>query len=294
MQPQRKLSERLAKKEFVVSIQIDPPGPGCVQAFQDSIRKLIHAGVELVDINSSRRLSHDSIQLSIILAQQGLEVIPHVTTRDSSINGLLNQMLAAYELGVVRNFLVITGDPYEVAQALVPSQGVFQTDAIGALRAFHTHLRGNHHSLSELTLAAAVNQNEKDMVSEGMRLHAKEEAGADFFMSQPVFNEQQIEELFRFYERHTQKPLIVGLWPLVSAKTTEAIMGGRIVGVSIPDEEYREITLRGHNDEALRHYSFMKTHRLIEFLRSSKKAHGAYIVAPLRNPSLLLDFITAV
>ena len=94
------LLERIKEREFLVSVQLDPPRISNIDDFKRSLIRLKKAGVKLVDINSSRKLSHDSIQLSVFLAQMGFEVIPHVTTRDSSINGLMNQILSAYSWGV--------------------------------------------------------------------------------------------------------------------------------------------------------------------------------------------------
>ena len=147
-------------EDFVVSVQIDPPASRELEEFKSVIAALLAIGVRIVDINSSRRISHDSIQLAVALAQIGLTTIPHVTTRDSSVNGLLNQIFSAYEWGGVRDFLFITGDSYEASQAIIPSRGVFQTDSIGAIDACNKHLRKNPKLQLALSLYAAVNQNE--------------------------------------------------------------------------------------------------------------------------------------
>lgn len=287
------LLDRMAGGEFLISIQIDPPGTNKTAEFKNVVDQLIASGVELVDINSSRRISHDSIQLATALARCGLDVIPHVTTRDSSINGLINQVFAAYAWGPVRNFLMIAGDPYEASQAMAPSHGVFQTDAVGALRAFDTHLRKNDKLLLDITLAAATNQNESDLTREGKRIQEKQSAGADFFMSQPVFSKNQALHLFDFYQTHSRKPLLVGIWPLINPKTARAIREGRIVGVVLPDEIYQEA--HGREDETeFERWGIEKAYALIEWIRKSKKAQGVYIVAPLRNPLLLNDLFQKI
>lgn len=287
--------ERIQRGEFLVSVQIDPPGAASSEKFMGMIDDLIKAGVRLVDINSSRRISHDSIQLASALYQRGLEVIPHVTTRDSSLNGLVNQILAAYGLNKVRNFLVITGDPYEGSQAIVPFEGVFQTDAMGALKAFDTHLRKNSERRHrDLIFAAAVNQNEPDLKKEGGRLKEKEEAGADFFMSQPVFSQEQVLALLDFFCKYSRKPLIIGVWPLIHWKTLEVIYAGKIVGVSLPHEIYKDAAAFQENEIALREWTLDRTEDLIEYVRGLGLAQGVYIVAPARNPLLILGLIKKV
>lgn len=283
--------ERIQRGEFLVSVQIDPPGAANSEKFMGMIDDLIKAGVRLVDINSSRRISHDSIQLASWLSQKGLEVIPHVTTRDSSLNGLVNQILAAYDLSNVRNFLVITGDPYEGSQAIVPFEGVFQTDAAGALRAFDTHLRKNSALRRNLIFAAAVNQNEPDLKKEGERLKEKEEAGADFFMSQPVFSQEQILGLLDFFRTYSEKPLLIGIWPVMHWKTIEVISSGKVVGVILPSRICEEAAVFRENENELQKWALARAERLIEFLRGLGRAQGVYIVAPLRNPLFLRELI---
>lgn len=288
------IAKRMKSGDFLVSVQIDPPNSADVAECKEIIGMLMKAGVSLVDVNSSRRISHDSIQLAASLAQLGLETIPHVTTRDSSINGLLNQILAAYSWHNLRNFLVITGDPYEASQAIVPSRGVFQTDSIGALRAFREHLRENPKLELELTLGAAVNQNEKDLALEGERIRQKEEAGADFFMSQPVFSQEQVRQLLEFYDAHCSKPLMVGIWPLMNGKTVENIYQGRIVGVAMPEGVYKRAVLRAGDSEKFREWGMNRALQLIEYVRRSGRAEGVYIVAPSRNPLLLAPLIEKI
>lgn len=277
---------RIQKGEFIISVQIDPPGPSVTAAaFETTIRKLMETGMEVVDVNSSRRVSHDSIELASVLARKGLETIPHVTTRDSSINGLVNQILAAHRWEGLKNFLVITGDPYEIEQAIVASTGVFQVDSIGAISKFHEHLRLKHDL--PLTFGAAVNQNNQDLELERLRLRKKKEAGADFFMSQPVFDEWQARKLFEFYRQSFESPppILMGIWPLINAKTIDVIYGGKITGVLMPEDLYLESLDFQNSETALWTWGMKQVFQLIGFIRESGKANGVYIVAPSRDPS---------
>jgi len=297
------LLERMQKGEFLISVQVDPPSTSDISEFQKNIEALKRIGVWLIDVNSSRRQpSCDSIQLSGALSLLGYTVIPHVTTRDSSINGLLNQVLAAYSWSTVRNFLVITGDPYEARHAVVPSYGriskkektgVFHTNAIGALEVIDKHLRKDARIALDITLAAAVNQNSSHL-KEGKRLARKQSSGADFFMSQPVFGEAGAKHLFDFYSQHSTKPLLVGVWPLLNIKTIDAIYGGSIVGVALSQEIYQETRRFRDNEEGLQKWGIEQTLGLIEYIRKSGKAQGVYIVAPTRNPLILVDLLKRI
>lgn len=294
MKNAKDIVERMAEGGFLVSVQIDPPGAGKFAEFQEMIACLKEAGVSLVDINSSRRISHDSIQLAVALTQMGFEVIPHVTTRDSSINGLLNQVFAAYEWAGLRNFLVITGDPYEEHQSIVPSQGVFQTDSIGAISALHTTFRSESNIQLSIRIAAAVNQNENNFLEESNRLHSKIKAGADFFMSQPVFSESQADLLFNFYSQRTKKPLMVGVWPLIHARTAEVIRSGRVVGVELPEREYGMIIQLKDDNNDLSRWGIKRASEIVQYIKESGMAQGVYIVAPARNPRSILLFLKEI
>ncbi len=292
MPPSKKtqnLLKRFARRNsFHISVQLDPPSPGTMHSFRNSLNILREAGVKLFDVNSSRRLCHDSIQLASELVGKSSEVIAHVTTRDSSINGLLNQILAAYELNRLRHFLIITGDPYEAGQAIFPSRGVFQTDSIGALKTIDWQFRKNLAHPLDIVLAAAVNQNAGNRALEGERIGEKISAGADFFMSQPVFDAEQASNLFDFYGAYSSKPILVGVWPLMHLKTIENIKAGAIDGVSLSDEACHGLLDNFTNEHELREQSIAKTIELLRYVKSSGKAAGVYIVAPSRNPLLLL------
>ena len=289
-----KLMSSIIKGKFIISIQIDPPRKKELDEFNKMIDDLMAAGVGVVDINSSRSLSHDSIQLAVALAQKGLKAMPHITTRDSSINGLANQIFAAYSWGNVDDFLLIAGDPYEASQAMIPSHGVFQTDSADAIRALNKHLRKDKKLKLNISFAAAVNQNDPDLASEGKRLKEKEAAGTDFFMSQPVFSEEQASGLFDFYHSYSKKPLIVGIWPMVNQRTSDTIRDGRIVGVEIPDKVYEEANLHCGTETDLQNWGLEEAYKLIEFIRLSGEVQGVYIVAPPRNPLLLLGLLEKI
>jgi len=292
MAKQKTLLERMKGGEFIVSVQIDTPGLGTkMQEYWDDIRKLKKAGVWLVDINSSRRVSYDSIYLAGKLKRMGFEVIPHVTTRDSSVDALINLILIANREDKVKNFLIITGDPREGKHAKF-STGVFQTDSAGALGAVNGQLKIG--GPMDLSLAAAVNQNATDLSKEAQRIKSKEYAGADFFMSQPVFCESEVKKLFGFYHAYSTRPLIIGIWPLVSKRTVLSIRRGNIVGVVLSDKVYSEAEPFFNDEEALTHWGLEKARKLVEFIRHAGYAQGVYIVAPSRNPLLLLDILPKI
>ncbi|MBI2637422.1 MAG: hypothetical protein HYW88_00845, partial [Candidatus Sungbacteria bacterium] len=107
-------------------------------------------------------------------------------------------------------------------------------------------------------------------------------------MSQPVFDAEQASNLFDFYGAYSSKPILVGVWPLMHLKTIENIKAGAIDGVSLSDEACHGLLDNFTNEHELREQSIAKTIELLRYVKSSGKAAGVYIVAPSRNPLLLL------
>lgn len=288
------LPEKMRHGEFLVSVQLDPPRTADIAHIKNTVAKLQKAGVKLVDINSSRvttkkPLPQDSVQLANALTDMGLETIPHITMRDSALSATASQILSSYAWHGVKNFLIITGDPYEQQEALVPSEGIFQKDSVGALGILDDCLRKKSVPPLEIFFAAAVNQNAPDTELEKKRIKEKESAGADFFMSQPIFNSRQADFLFDFYSRCPKRPLMIGVWPLVSPRTIGLIKEGKITGVALPDDVYQESVKFEDNEIELQQWGTERTCELIDYIRSKKLAGGVYIVAPFKNPLLLVE-----
>lgn len=286
----RELLMRMQDGEFLKSIQIDPPKTDSAQELFSDVEQLKQAGVRVVDVNASRRLSFDSIQLATSLTHVGLQVIPHVTTRDSSLPSLLNKVLAAYALSGIQNFLVVSGDPYD--PAISDANSIFQRDSLHVLKEIDSHLRNSQLALN-LTLGAAVNQN-ADHDIEGKRIEAKVRAGADFFMSQPVFTPEQAELTHQFYQQHANKPLVMGVWPLTYLRTVENIWQNKVTGVIIPDEVYEEALGFRDDPSGLRDWGIRQTSELIRFVEESGFAKALYAVAPLKNPGQLIDLVQTI
>lgn len=294
--PYRKptLAERMRNGEFLVSVQIDPPSVDEgrdlyeeMNEFWEMIFELKHGGAVLLDVNSSKgkkdKVYMDSILLVEALRHTGFEVIPHVTARHTAVQNLLRMIESAYALSGVSDFLIITGDPHDINQS-IPPRGVEHVDAIGALDALNRYLRPR----DAFSLAAAVSQN-NDLRREGLRLRRKVMVGVDFFMSQPIFSEGQFEKLVRFYRKYSKKPLIVGIWPLVSCRTINGIRKGKIVGVVIPPAVLKEAERYFEDDDKLMRWGMENAALLSRFIKRSGKAQGVYIVAPSRNPLLALE-----
>ena len=288
---ERSLALRMKKGEFITSIQLDPPASDSksIEDFSNEVAILKENGVNLVDVNDSRREgSMDPMQLATHLSHNEMEVIPHITSRDTTVNGLWGQISAAYTYHNIRNVLVVTGDPYDHKPLDGKGRGVFQTRSIGIIKTIDKKRKDTDHPLN-LTIAAAVDQNAHDLTKEGRKTIAKEHAGADYFMSQPVFSKAQAEQLREFYGQYSDKPLLVGIWPPAAVRTVDNIHSGKIKGVVIPETIYEKANKFREKPDDLKKWAMEHVEDIMSYVKEKKIGQGVYIVAPLRKPSSIVN-----
>ncbi len=281
---------RMHAREFLISVQIDPPEGPNIDAFKTNLDWLIKAGVRVVDVNASRRVSLDSTSLAIELKRAGLDVIPHLTTRDNTLPGLQRQVMTAYSLAEIRDYLLIAGDPYTKAQYQIP--GIFEVSIVEAVNKLNSEFRDKHRL--GVSFGASINQYRDDKSKEIKLIMDKQQAGTDFFMSQPVFDGYQIEELLSLQDRYITRPLLVGVWPILQVRTLGNLKDGRVSGVIVPDEVYDKGQSLIEDEVKLKAWGIKRAGDLIDKLKASGKVAGVYIISPLRDPRQLSNLIARV
>ena len=291
-----RLKRRLELGEFVVSVQIYPPYVDenkpvweATNEFAKLLLALKEAGVKIIDINSSRGKKRRIFMTSTQLAGEAkrgfdIDAIPHVTTRDTSLAGLLNEIESTYAIGGITDFLIITGDPHDTEKDF-PHKEVYEVNSIGALKTLNRHIKPR----DAFSLAAAFNQNEKK--KEANRIKRKIDAGADFFMSQTIFNMWQVERLADFYHKYSPKPLIIGVWPLIRERTVVNLYEGKIPGVVLDDESFLLARQFFGDDKSLERWGLERAAETITRIRNNRLAQGVYLVAPSHNPLLSIEVL---
>ncbi len=283
------LFARLHDRQFVISAQIDPPLTS-VEGLDTEIGQLRKAGVTVIDVNSRSRLSLDATRIAQRYKRMfSFEVvIPHLTPRNATIFGLLTQVHTTYNMDDIHDFLIITGDPQEITDQ--PNEQK-QPDAIEAILAIDKLRRDRNLSI---TLAGATNQYARDLSHEIDRTQQKIKAGADFLMSQTVFDPRQIEHTVTFFKKvvgpNKDIPFMIGLWQITSMETVKKIHNGDIPGVVMPEDIFQEAISQA-DDEALRTWNEQKTAELVKYIKGDRAAQGIYIVAPNRKPSRIIPLL---
>jgi 5,10-methylenetetrahydrofolate reductase len=219
----------------------------------------------------------------------GLETIPHLTPRDSSIAGLESMLLGAHADGI-RNVLSVTGDPPEAGD-YPGASGVYEVDSIGLAQVIARMNAGEDFNGREIDaptsffLGVAVNPAADDLEYELERFERKLEAGAQFAMTQILFDLGYLDSFLAHFGGRSPIPLLVGIWPMPSLQLAVRIHN-EVPGIVVP-EPVQERLRKAGSDAAEEGKALAR--ELIEQTR--EQAAGVYLVAPFRRPLGILDVL---
>jgi homocysteine S-methyltransferase len=246
-------ARKIAEGTFVRSVEVVPPRGWDPAGMLKQCRALREAGVDAVNlVDGSRAQSRMGVVPAALLVERevGLETVFHYTCRDRNMLGMLSDLLGA-AAGGLRNVLIVTGDP-PTAGPYPDATAVFDIDSIGltnVVRRLNQGLDPGGTSIGEPTrfvIGVAANQGAIDRERELERFHWKVEAGAEFAVTQPVFDPA---ELAGFLERIApwRIPVIAGIWPLTSLRNAE-FLANEVPGAQVPEavlERMREAEAGG-------------------------------------------------
>jgi methionine synthase I (cobalamin-dependent)/5,10-methylenetetrahydrofolate reductase len=236
-----RLMNRLIKHQFVTLVElVSPKGVSPAQQILKA-RKLHQFGIDAINIPDGPRASArmSALALAVILQKEvGIETVLHFACRDRNVIGMQSDLLGAWALGL-RNILAITGDPPKLGN-YPDATAVFDVDAIGLTNLISRlnhglDLAGNPiGDPTGFSIGVGVNPGAINLDEELRRLDWKIEAGAEYMITQPVFDLKILE---RFMKRinHINLPLLCGIWPLVSYRNAE-FMNNEVPGASVPAE----------------------------------------------------------
>ncbi len=234
-----KLGAKLSAGQIVTTIEITPPKGLDTSAILEKARLCADLGIDAINIpDGPRASSRLSPMVTAVKIQEAanIEAILHFCCRDRNLIGMQSDILGAHAIGL-RNMLVITGDPPKMGE-YPQATGVFDMDSItlaGVIRNLNRgiDLGGNHFSPpTSLVIGVGANPVATDIKREIEKFRQKVAAGAEFAITQPVFDAQT---LFRFLEaiETFQIPVIAGIWPFTSLKNAE-FMANEVPGVVVP------------------------------------------------------------
>jgi len=284
---------KIAAGEFVTTIEITPPKGPNADAMIKSVHSIKEAGVDAVNVPDGPRAQNrmGAIAVSVLLQQKvGIEPVLHYCCRDRNLLGMHSDLLGCAALGV-RNLLLITGDPPKMGP-YPDATAVFDIDSIGLTNMVNLmnhglDLGGNPFGEpTSFTIGVGVNPGHLDLELELRRLDWKVKAGAEYAITQPVFDVRQLEH---FLDRIApmKLPIVAGIWPLLSYRNAQ-FMNNEVPGVSVPDDvmERMRIASEKSKEHGLREGVAIARDTLAQ-VRS--RVAGVQVSAPLGRVDLALQ-----
>jgi methionine synthase / methylenetetrahydrofolate reductase(NADPH) len=286
---------KLARGEFVTMVEIVPPKGIDARKEIEAARFVKSVGVDAVNIPDSPRASArmSNQALSILIEREvGIESILHYTCRDRNVLGIQSDLLGAAAVGV-RNLLCITGDPPKMGN-YPDATAVFDVDAIGLVNIVHSLNRGMDLGGNPIgagtgfVIGVGANPGLTDLDEEIRRFEFKVEAGAEYVVTQPVFDLRLLENFLRRIE-HCRIPVIAGIWPLTSVRNAEFMKNE--LRVSVPDSILDRMA-RAQAPEAARSEGVAIAREMLIAVRQT--VQGAQISAPLGRYGSAADVLEAL
>jgi homocysteine S-methyltransferase len=294
--PERsRLGARLARGEFVTMIEIVPPRGTDVRREIEGARFLKSVGIDAVNIPDSPRASArmSNQALSILVQQQvGIEVVLHYTCRDRNVLSIQSDLLGAAAIGI-RNLICITGDPPRLGN-YPDATAVFDVDSIGLVNIVHNlnhglDIGGNAiGTATPFVIGVGANPGAPNLEEEVRRFEYKVEAGAEFCVTQPVFDIGLLETFLKQVDG-CRIPVVAGIWPLTSARNAEFMKNE--LRVAIPDEIMHRMERVGSADAARAEGIAIAREMLIAV---KEIAQGVQISAPFGRYSSAVDVLEAL
>ena len=290
-----RLGARLAAGAFVTTVEIVPPKGIDPGPMLDQVRALQAAGVDAVNIpDGPRAQSRMGALLAGLLIERevGIETVVHYACRDRNLLGMLSDLLGAAASGI-RNLLIITGDPPKMGP-YPEATGVFDIYSIGLTNLVARLNRGLDPggnpigAPTRFVIGVGVNPAAPEFEREMRRFAWKVDAGAEFAITQPVF---ELDQLDRFLERARPFgiPIVAGIWPLVSLRNAE-FLANEVPGITVPEpviERMRRASERGRETALAEGVAIAR--EMLEAVRG--RVAGVQVSAPLGRVPVALDVI---
>jgi homocysteine S-methyltransferase len=276
-------------------VEVVPPKGTDIRQELEGARFLKSVGVDAVNIpdspRASARMSNQALSL-LVQREAGIDAILHYTCRDRNVLCIQSDLLGAAAVGI-KNLICITGDPPKMGN-YPDATAVFDVDAIGLVNIVHNLNRGLDLGGNPIgngtgfVIGVGANPGLTDLDEEIRRFEFKVAAGAEYAVTQPVFDIRLLENFLRRIE-HCRIPVIAGIWPLVSVRNAEFMKNE--LRVSVPDAILERMG-RAPSPEAARAEGVAIAREMLVAVRHT--VQGAQISAPQGRYSSAVDVLEAL
>lgn len=235
------LLDRIAAGHRVIICELDPPKTLALENYFAGAQALVQAGCDAITLadNSLAILRVSNLAIGAMLKERlGITPLLHMSCRDRNVLGLQSELLGMAALGM-RHVLPLTGDPARVGDhpGAASVYDVNSVQLIGIIRRMNEGFNYAGKSLSSTThfvIGCTFNPNSKNLDAQLSRLERKVAAGAQYVMTQPVFDLRILDEMAE-RTRAFGVPIFTGVWPLLSGRQAE-FLHNEVPGIVVPEE----------------------------------------------------------
>ncbi len=295
MEMKSRLAGKLARGEKITSVEIMPPRSSDITSMLEKARQCHVAGIDAINIPDGPRASariSPMVAAVLIRERVGIEPVLHYCCRDRNLIGMQSDLLGANAAGL-SNFLIVTGDPPKLGD-YPDATGVFDVDAVGLTRVARNLNHGSDiggtpiNPPTALLLGVGLNPCAVEIERELDRFRRKVEAGAEFAITQPIFDPHALESFLDTIAKDgIDIPIIAGIWPLTSYKNAE-FMRNEVPGVVVPDDVMERMSTTETREEGVA--AGIEIARVIR-KRIAPRVAGFQVSAPFGRVQVALDVL---
>ncbi|WP_082235166.1 bifunctional homocysteine S-methyltransferase/methylenetetrahydrofolate reductase [Halobacillus massiliensis] len=276
------LHEIVAKRPSII-VELDPPKKLNTDKYLRGAKALHDAGVDSVTLADNSLASPricNTAMASIIKQKFDINPLVHIACRDRNQIGLQSHLMGLHTLGITE-VLTITGDPTKIGD-FPGATSVYDFSSLDLIQSIKQLNKGQSFSGKSLgmntnfSVAAAFNPNVRNLNRAVGRLEKKIKCGADYFISQPVYSEEQLIEI-REATKHISAPIYIGIMPLISARNAE-FLHNEVPGISLSDNIRKRMETVSHDPSLAQQEGIAIAKSLID--TAIELFNGIYLITP--------------
>ncbi|TES50513.1 bifunctional homocysteine S-methyltransferase/methylenetetrahydrofolate reductase [Shouchella lehensis] len=288
---QRPSIKDLVEEKQTIIVELDPPKKLHIDPFIEGAKAIRDAGADALTLadNSLASPRIDNQTLAMLLKEEGIRSLVHLTCRDRNLIGLQSHLMGL-DLAELNDLLVITGDPSKIGDfpGATSVYDVSSTKLLPLIKQMNEGISFSGKSLgraTNFTTAAAFNPNVKHLDKAVRRLEKKIEAGAHYFLTQPIFDEKQFEEVYEA-TKHLSVPIFVGIMPLTSSRNAE-FLHNEVPGISLSDDTRVRMARAGEDKVKAEQEGLAMAKSLAD--AAATYFNGLYLITPFLRYRLTVE-----
>ncbi|EHI69449.1 bifunctional homocysteine S-methyltransferase/methylenetetrahydrofolate reductase [Streptococcus ictaluri] len=298
--PEDQDGERLVdkvKRDITVIAELDPPKTLDISSFKKGIRALDATSLDAITLadNSLAKTRICNVSLAAMMKEEiDTPFLLHLTCRDHNLIGLQSRLLGMDILGI-NHILAITGDPSKLGD-FPGATSVYDVNSFKLIELIKDLNKGQSYSGTSLkkathfTIGAAFNPNIKNLSRSGRLIEKKIEAGADYFLTQPIFKAELIPELYQLTKSYEQ-PFFVGIMPITSYNNA-VFLHNEVRGIDLSEEFLQALEAVKDDKEQCQAIALAESKRLID--EALNYFNGIYLITPFMRYDLTVELINYV